>query len=1101
MKFSWVFPVLLLGLVRSASFAAVEFKEAEITTIKNMVEHDPGSGATPAKVNEKILEKSKVSTAAASMAELTFADTSITRMGANTQFSFSSKERLVKLDQGTVLIHTPPGNGGATVDCGGVTGAVSGTTFMASHDVSGNVMFVLLEGEGGLKVTVGGNSTVIRPGQAASVGADSVKESPGVASSEKGPAAGPSASPGEEKGPGGSPTAGGGDSGGTPPPAAPKIQVFDIDVKRVVTTSPLVMDFKGELPSASKIEKTIETQQQAVKEGKLEKLEVEAVAVKSGDGDLLVGAPKVEKEEFVVVNKKLDVVGKSTGGDGLDIDTAAGPGAGGGGAGPAQPASGVTQTARAMPSTPPTSPNSSANISQTANQTPPSPSGPTSIQLAFANGNGTVTLNRPALQATPVTLSGFSGLPGSVTIPAGASSASFALPADPRNYFPGFLNPSDPSSGFRPLTATATAGSLSASANAVPGWFDLSVMRSANAARRTPAFSQMDADEVAALDAFFYFRAAADGGSLGFYDAFRSRSLNLANLTAPDAIRSLAGAGSFGKDYYFSGSLGATGIAGVIPLADPGAVFYANRIDLGLPLISPVNPPAWSPLVGSTTAWTVPDGSASGNSQTLPTPIFDNNLPLAARLNLKISPLPTDPYGAYLGDFAAYLRHTSADGQTRTVRLFERIGSTPSDPSGSPANGLEVTLSDWHAANINLQDTAGTLTGSLTGSYRPGYGGWPMALNDLVAINPAGDWTLWVGDLSTGAMGQVESWSLDVASMFHPQVVLRFDPPSGSGERAATFASGDAGTLVQSLRMDAQRAQVEFVSSGEVEMKQVQFENLDSRFTAEGAGKVIMGAGPAASQETADREQVRILADTATSSGVPEPGSLAVIRSGNSLELRNVTIRGFSESRLETVSGGSVAGRVLMSGSSVRDFKIKELVGAAVNADAKIQMAGLDADGNLGGTLTVEKQLPVKTELAKVLDASITGARGEIPVQGSSIDLAANQVRLNQATLTAMNSITARANTVLIQNSFMTVVQNSGMINMYVSTGLVNRTYGGPTLDGYLNFAGAASTFRIGNVLNLTIADSNGILNAISSGQMLENVSSPQAGKVNVLKL
>jgi hypothetical protein len=64
--------------------------------------------------------------------------------------------------------------------------------------------------------------------------------------------------------------------------------------------------------------------------------------------------------------------------------------------------------------------------------------------------------------------------------------------------------------------------------------------------------------------------------------------------------------------------------------------------------------------------------------------------------------------------------------------------------------------------------------------------------------------------------------------MFQPQVVLRFDPPSGSGERAATFASGEAGTLVQSLRMDAQRAQVEFVSSGEVEMKQVQFENLDS---------------------------------------------------------------------------------------------------------------------------------------------------------------------------------------------------------------------------------------------------------------------------------
>lgn len=94
-----------------------------------MVEHDAGQGASPAKVNEKIAENSKVATAAASMAELTFGDSTITRMGANTSFSFQSKERLVKLDRGTVLINTPPGAGGATVDCGGVTGAVTGTTF------------------------------------------------------------------------------------------------------------------------------------------------------------------------------------------------------------------------------------------------------------------------------------------------------------------------------------------------------------------------------------------------------------------------------------------------------------------------------------------------------------------------------------------------------------------------------------------------------------------------------------------------------------------------------------------------------------------------------------------------------------------------------------------------------------------------------------------------------------------------------------------------------------------------------------------------------------------------------------------------------------
>ena len=75
--------VFVFGFFGSGGLWAVELKEAEITALKNIVEHDmgDGKGATPAHASEKIFEKSKVSTAAASMAELTFADTSITRVG------------------------------------------------------------------------------------------------------------------------------------------------------------------------------------------------------------------------------------------------------------------------------------------------------------------------------------------------------------------------------------------------------------------------------------------------------------------------------------------------------------------------------------------------------------------------------------------------------------------------------------------------------------------------------------------------------------------------------------------------------------------------------------------------------------------------------------------------------------------------------------------------------------------------------------------------------------------------------------------------------------------------------------------------------------
>ncbi|NBS13437.1 MAG: hypothetical protein EBT57_01240, partial [Verrucomicrobia bacterium] len=350
--------MVLVQFMSLACGWGVEFQEAEITTIKNMVERDEGAGAVPAKANDKIRDKAKVSTAAASMAELMFADSSITRMGANTLFSFQSKERLIKLDQGTLLIHTPPGNGGATVDCGGVTAAVSGTTFMATRDQVGNSVFVLLEGSGGMKITVGGTSTTIRPGQAAAVGVDAIRESdkstsgknePGVVPASAGTKdqeAGkvdPSAAPGANKG-GDNARAAGGESAdtGSPLPAAPKtppIKVFEVDIKKIVQTTPLITEFKTPLPSVQKIEATVEIQQSKVQEGKLEKMDVEVVAVAHGDGDLLVSSPAVSKEDMQIVNPKETVAENSprqaSGGDGLDIATAAGPEAG---AGAGQPA-------------------------------------------------------------------------------------------------------------------------------------------------------------------------------------------------------------------------------------------------------------------------------------------------------------------------------------------------------------------------------------------------------------------------------------------------------------------------------------------------------------------------------------------------------------------------------------------------------------------------------------------------------------------------------------------------------------------------------------------------------------------------------------------
>ena len=152
--------------------AAKELKSGSFAVVKSKVEHTQGTTKSIAKENEAVDEKSMVDTGAASFTQLDFSDASVLRLGANTQFSFQSKERIIKLEGGSMIMNVPPGNGGITVDGGGVTGAVSGTTVMASKDAQGNFSFMVLEGSGTGKVTArDGTITEIRPGQMATVAA------------------------------------------------------------------------------------------------------------------------------------------------------------------------------------------------------------------------------------------------------------------------------------------------------------------------------------------------------------------------------------------------------------------------------------------------------------------------------------------------------------------------------------------------------------------------------------------------------------------------------------------------------------------------------------------------------------------------------------------------------------------------------------------------------------------------------------------------------------------------------------------------------------------------------------------------------------------
>lgn len=169
-KFNLIPLGILVALATAQTcLAAKELKSGSFAVVKSKVEHTQGTTKSMAKEKETVDEKSVVDTGAASFTQLDFSDASVLRLGANTQFSFQSKDRIIKLEGGSMIMNVPPGNGGIMVDGGGVTGAVSGTTIMASRDAQGNFSFMVLEGSPGKVTARDGSITEISPGQMATL--------------------------------------------------------------------------------------------------------------------------------------------------------------------------------------------------------------------------------------------------------------------------------------------------------------------------------------------------------------------------------------------------------------------------------------------------------------------------------------------------------------------------------------------------------------------------------------------------------------------------------------------------------------------------------------------------------------------------------------------------------------------------------------------------------------------------------------------------------------------------------------------------------------------------------------------------------------------
>lgn len=125
----------------------VELKTGKITYLDGAGVKIAGNAAV-AKMGDLLTEKTGLDTGTTPVTEVTFEDGSVMRLGEKTKISFLSKERMVRLEGGTILFYSPEGNGGITIQGGDAAGNVPGSTVMGTRDPAGNFSLLVLESSG-----------------------------------------------------------------------------------------------------------------------------------------------------------------------------------------------------------------------------------------------------------------------------------------------------------------------------------------------------------------------------------------------------------------------------------------------------------------------------------------------------------------------------------------------------------------------------------------------------------------------------------------------------------------------------------------------------------------------------------------------------------------------------------------------------------------------------------------------------------------------------------------------------------------------------------------------------------------------------------------
>jgi len=159
--------VLLLGSTTGLLLTAAQGKEARVSQVVRDVNLlAPHAAARTAHLNDNVTDGSAVHTGVDSRAELTFADLTITRIGANSIFSFEENGRNVNVENGAILLRVPRNSGGARIRSSALTVGITGTTVMFEYRRRTYTKLIVLEGSSEAWLTkYPGNRVRVRGGQ------------------------------------------------------------------------------------------------------------------------------------------------------------------------------------------------------------------------------------------------------------------------------------------------------------------------------------------------------------------------------------------------------------------------------------------------------------------------------------------------------------------------------------------------------------------------------------------------------------------------------------------------------------------------------------------------------------------------------------------------------------------------------------------------------------------------------------------------------------------------------------------------------------------------------------------------------------------------